>query len=124
MNDYERILGGLLDLARTGADGVRQAAENAAAGARLRLRIGQLEGELEHILTEAGRTVYATHTGSPSDSETLHGLLAEADRIRQELNAARRSLAELRGYAVCPDCGEVWESFHRFCQACGSPLWP
>ena len=124
MSDYESTLQNLWDIARASAAGARQAAENTATRARIRLQIGQLKEEMEELPTEVGRTVYATHTGSLSDSEALHDMLAEIDRVRQELTTGQRSLAELRGYALCPDCGEVNEPKSNFCQACGGSLWP
>ena len=46
-----------------------QGAERLAGGVKLRYEAARVEGEMDEKLMEAGEMVYATHTGSPTESE-------------------------------------------------------
>jgi hypothetical protein len=106
---------------------VRRSAAGAACGVcrktgelvsavRLRQRIAELEREEEARLAEAGRMVYATHTGTPTPTEALLEKLREIDILKAELASLRREDGR------CAACGAVIPEGDRFCRACGRRL--
>ena len=110
-------------------EAVRQTAVNAACGvsrvtgellsaARLRARLAELEEELDERLKEAGRMVYATHTGTPTPSAVLLEKLREIDGLESRITALRRE----SGCRRCAACGGENQSGDAFCRSCGRRL--
>lgn len=69
-----------------------------------------------------GELVYATHRGTPSDSEDIQEILEYVDSLREELEAHQRELRTLAGVRFCPACGEENDGANAFCHNCGQPL--
>ena len=107
------------------ADGALAAARRAgalASSARLRLRRAGLEGRVEGCLAEIGGMVYATHTGHPTDSETLLAKLREIDALRAQIRQLEQEAAGLQGSRACPVCGTPARPGDGFCRECGEKL--
>ena len=109
-------------IAADGAYAVGKQAEELASAARLRLRRSGLEGRVEGCFAEIGRMVYATHTGRPTDSETLLAKLREIDELRAQIARLERETARLRGDRACPACGAPARAGDAFCRECGEKL--
>ena len=116
--DAAAVAGGL---AVGAAEGAGKLAEAVADSARLRLRAATLEGQVEGALMEVGELLYATHTGSPSDSEELQRKLEEIDALKAELAEVQGKLGREAG-KVCPDCGETCCAGDAYCRRCGGKL--
>ena len=82
-------------LAVAAARTVEEKAEEAAGRARLRTEIKDLEEEIRLQMQAVGELVYATHTGTPSDSEDIQEILEYTDGLYQQLAGRRRALREL-----------------------------
>ena len=101
----------LLDTAQRTACGVTAAAADAACGAgerasrawsaaKTRRHLQKIQAEIDGQLKTIGTLMYATHTGTPTDSETLLAHLQEIDRLRLrrrelETELARREPARM-----------------------------
>ena len=123
----------LLDTVRRTASQVGGAAADAAysagkwAGgklhdARRRIRIAALEGRVEGCFAEIGEMLYATHTGTPTESEVLLAKLQEIDALRAQIGQLEQEIARLQGGAVCPFCGAPAQKGDVFCRECGGKL--
>ena len=88
------------------------------ASARLRARLAALEAEVDERLKEAGRMVYATHTGVPTPSVVLLEKLREIDGLEAQITALRRE----SGCWRCTACGGENRSGDIFCRSCGRRL--
>ena len=110
------------DLAADAVYGAGQMADDLLSSAKLRVRAATVEGEIKGKLTEVGRMVYATHTGTPSDSEDIQEILEYTDGLYQQLAGRRRALRGLEGLARFCVCGEENPPENSFCRACGRPL--
>ena len=73
-------------------------------------------------LREVGEMIYATHTGTLTESEVLLAKLQEIDGLRQQIDRLEREIARLQGGAVCPFCGAAARSGDVFCRECGQKL--
>ena len=67
--------------------------------------------------------IYATHTGTLTESEVLLAKLQEIDGLRQQIDRLEREIARLQGGAVCPFCGAAARSGDVFCRECGQKLY-
>ena len=107
---------------RQGAAAVSRKTEDAVLGAKLRRRIRDLEEEIDLQLAEVGALVYATHTGTPSDSQEMQEILTYIDGLFEELEGHERQLRIMAGARFCPACGQENAPEHAFCQDCGKSL--
>ena len=113
---------GAAEAARTGAAIVGQKAEETLACAKLRASIRELKGEIDSQLRSAGELVYATHKGSPSDSDALQAILERLDALYRDLDDAQRELKILKGMVFCDACVAENAATNVYCQECGQPL--
>lgn len=113
---------GAAEAARTGAAIVGQKAEETLACAKLRASIRELKGEIDNQLRSAGELVYATHKGTPSDSDELQAILERLDALNRDLKDAERELKILKGALFCDVCGAENAATNVYCQECGQPL--
>ena len=135
-----------LDLARKSAGTARDAAAEAAevackgaadaayaaqqvgtellATAKVRIRIVELEAEVNTKLRDLGKLLYATHTGTPTESEELLAKLQEIDRLNEELEVLKGGIAkEVPAPApTCPTCHAEVREGDEFCRECGGKL--
>ena len=81
---------GAAEAARAGAAIVGQRAEETLACAKLRTTIQELREDIDRELRTAGQLVYATHQGSPSDSDALQAVLERLDALHWDLDDAER----------------------------------
>mgnify|MGYP000409361667 FL=1 len=120
----------LLDAVQRTASQVGGSAADAAYGmgkragellsvAKLNIRIMDLKGAVSTALREVGEMIYATHTGTPTDSDRLLEKMQEIDGLKARLR-------ELEGepviHLLCPCCGSEVREGDVYCRDCGEKL--
>lgn len=110
------------DTAADAAYGVGKKTESLICAARLRSRLAEVEHEMDGCFREAGKMVYATHTGTPTESDVLVEKLREIDTLMEQAKELRRVLGLQGGSARCPTCGAEAQKGDRFCRECGGGL--
>lgn len=113
------------DTAADAAYGAGKKAEELLSVARVRAKIAGLEGDVRGCLQDAGGLLYATHTGTPTDSEVLLAKLEEIDGLKAQIQALREEEARLQGKEstpVCPTCGAPSQEGDLYCRTCGGKL--
>ena len=113
------------DTAADAAYGAGKKAEELLSVARVRAKIAGLEADVRGCLQDAGGLLYATHTGTPTDSEVLLAKLEEIDGLNAQIQALREEEAHLRGQEstpVCPTCGAPVQEGDLYCRTCGGKL--
>lgn len=87
--------------------------------ARRQLEIADLHAGVNTALRELGELLYATHTGTPTDSDLLLEKMQEIDGLKARLR-------ELEGepviHLLCPCCGREVRPGDIFCRDCGEKL--
>ena len=87
--------------------------------AKRQLEIADLRAGVNVGLRELGELLYATHTGTPTDSELLMENMREIDELKARLR-------ELEGepiiHLICPRCGHEVQPEDVYCRDCGEKL--
>ena len=118
----QKTAGEFADTASDAAYGVRGKAWELASVAKLNIRAAENKAGTGRALREVGEMIYATHTGTLTESEVLLAKLQEIDGLRQQIDRLEREIARLQGGAVCPFCGAAARSGDVFCRECGQKL--
>jgi hypothetical protein len=134
----------LMEAARRGASTVRSVAADAAAdaketaadvayianhmgtellaNAKARIRIVELESQVNAGLRDLGKLLYATHVGTPVASEVMMEKLEEIDRLNAELEVLKGGIAKENPAPSCPTCCAAIQEGDEFCRECGGKL--
>ncbi len=110
------------NLALGGAYLAEQKAEDIWKTAKLRMEANRLDEEIRERLQDVGKYVYATHTGSPSDSDEMHETLQEIDHLKGKLDAVNQKIGRRPEALACPFCGADVQPEDRYCRECGEGL--
>ena len=110
------------DLAADAVYGAGQMADDLLSSAKLRVRAATVEGEINGKLAEVGEMVYATHTGTPTESEELLAKLQEIDGLKAQLADINDALGRQPQAPSCPTCGAAAQEGDGFCRECGGKL--
>ena len=105
------------------AYGVGKKAGELLSVAKLNIRLVDLRAEVNLQLREVGEMVYATHTGTPTESETLLAKLQEIDGLKAQIAAVEAEIGRQHTAAgECPVCGTEPREGDQFCRECGEKL--
>ena len=90
--------------------------------AKLNVRIMERKAAVNAALKEVGEILYATHTGSPSDSEILLAKLQEIDVLKAEIAQMQAQIKKEEEAYACQTCGSTIREDAVFCGECGEKL--
>ena len=110
------------DVAADAAYGVSKKAGELLSVAKLNIRVVELKAEVNTALRELGEMLYATHTGTPTDSEILQAKLREIDDLKAQIAALEAQIGRERAAHTCATCGAVTRDGDDFCRECGGKL--
>ena len=110
------------DAAKTGVKKAGKATEDTVQYAKLKWEEADLESRVRRCLQRVGEMVYATHTGDPTDSDTMQTALEAVDSLKEQIAQKERELQSIRGVTVCTACGAANPTGHVYCSSCGQPL--
>ena len=119
LENVQRTASRVSDVAVDAAYGVGKKAGELLSVAKLNIRLVDLRSEVNLQLREVGEMVYATHTGTPTDSDRLLEKMQEIDGLKARLR-------ELEGepviHLLCPCCGSEVREGDVYCRDCGEKL--
>lgn len=107
------------DVARDAACTVGLGARRLTEAAKRQLEIADLHRERDRCLRELGELLYATHTGTPTDSDLLLKKMEEIDSIRERLRVLEGDPVL---HLLCPRCGREVRPDDVYCGDCGEKL--
>ena len=124
LSSIQYAAGQVSDTAADAAYGVTRQAEVLLSTAKLNILAADVKAQIQSQLRTVGEIIYATHTGTPTDSDVLLAKLQEIDELNArlaELNAllGRRPEAEA---PRCAGCGAPVREGDQFCRECGAKL--
>lgn len=125
LDSVQRTACQVSDAASNAAYGVSKRAGELLSVAKLRINAATLEGRVEGCKAEIGEMIYATHTGTPTDSDILLAKLQEIDELHAQIATLEAEIARLQGTestAICPICGAPTREADVFCRECGGKL--
>ena len=123
LENVQRTASCVSDVAVDAAYGVGKKAGELLSVAKLNIRLVDLRSEVNLQLREVGEMVYATHTGNPTESETLLAKLQEIDGLKAQIAAVEAEIGRQHTAAgECPVCGTEPPEGDQFCRECGEKL--
>ena len=90
--------------------------------AKLNIRIAERKADVNTALRELGELLYATHTGTPTDSEVLLAKMQEIDAMKAEIAEIELLLGKDAETGSCETCGASVQDADIFCRECGDKL--
>jgi len=89
--------------------------------AKLNIRIAERNHAVKGKLQELGELLYATHTGTPTESEVLFAKMEEIDALKAEIAELEAAVGREQKTS-CETCGAEIQEGDSFCRECGDKL--
>lgn len=121
LNSVQRTAIQVGSVADAAAYGVGKKAGELLSVAKLNIQLVDRKAEVNTALREVGEMLYATHTGSPTESEVLLEKLQEIDGLKAEIRKLEAAIGRERA-AICTTCGAAVREGDTFCRECGERL--
>jgi len=126
MNDFLRTAraaaGQAGETAADAAYGVGKKAGELLSVAKLNIQLVDLKAGVNAAMRELGELLYATHTGTPTESEVLQAKLEEIDALKAQIAALEKQLGKEQPQKTCDTCGAPTKEGDAFCRTCGDQL--
>ena len=122
LNAIQRTAGQVSDTAADAAYGVGKKAEALLSTAKLNIRAADLKAQISAQLKTVGEMIYATHTGTPTDSDILQAKLEEIDGLKTQITELEAQIGKEREAHTCATCGAATRDGDDFCRECGGKL--
>ena len=90
--------------------------------AKLNIRIAGRKSDVNTAMRELGEMLYATHTGTPTDSEVLLAKMQEIDAMKAEIADMEAQIGKEIEKPSCETCGAAVQDSDVFCRECGDKL--
>ena len=110
------------ETAADAAYGAGKKATELLSVAKLNIRVIERKRDVNTAMRELGEMLYATHTGMPTDSDTLLAKMQEIDAMKAEIAEMEAQIGKEAEPAVCETCGAVVQEEDAFCRECGGKL--
>ena len=91
-------------------------------GAHLNNPIADFNADVNTSMREVGEMLYATHTGTPTDSDILQAKLEEIDGLKTQIAELEAQIGKEREAHTCATCGAATRDGDDFCRECGGKL--
>ncbi len=125
----EILLEQLKRTAESAKEGVKKAAKNAVKKGnsvvgltKMYVSISETEESIKNEYAKIGKIVYDGYSDEKSAADDISKLCGRIDKLKAELETMRKRVAELRGKALCPECGAYNDENASFCSECGAPI--
>ena len=122
LDSVQRTASQMGDMASDAAYGAGRKAEELLSVAKLNIRVASLRADVNVALREVGEMLYATHTGTPTDSEILLAKLEEIDGLNAQISGLEAQIGKERAAHTCSTCGATAQDGDQFCRECGGKL--
>lgn len=99
----------------------KKAGELVGAG-KLRLKVFDLNAEIDALYKQIGKQVYLHHTGAQIDEQELQSALDAIDEKFAAIASAKGELDARKATVTCPACGRECDRDDAFCRVCGQSL--
>ena len=110
------------DTAADMAYGVGKQTEELLSVAKPNIRTVDVKAEVNTSMREVGEMLYATHTGTPTDSDILQAKLEEIDGLKTQIAELEAQIGKEREAHTCATCGAATRDGDDFCRECGGKL--
>jgi hypothetical protein len=120
LDKIRQTAGSAAEVAGDAAYGVGKKTSQLLSVGKMNMQIADLRSQIGQQLQEAGRMIYATHTGCPTDSDALLEKLREIDGLYVRIDELEKEIRQAEKKApVCAYCGGRVREEDLFCRHCG-----
>ena len=116
MEFFEEIGRNIVKLGEVTVQKTKEVAEFTKANAK----ILELQNKLEKAYAAVGKKYVEEHPAN--EEEALHALVEKVYALEDRIKELRKQLQNLKGTAVCQECGATCSSEAVFCSKCGAEL--
>lgn len=117
MNEF---LDNAIDKAKEVFDVACKKTEQAVVVSKQRFDIASMETKREKVYASLGKICFKEM--KDTDNSEIAQLIADIEKINEDIETARLQLAEIKNKRICPNCGQTIEKISVFCNFCGEKL--
>ena len=101
---------------------VAETSNNLYNTARLSLKISKLKTNINECYRKMGEICYKNYQGKETSEEDAENLCVQIDKINERIARLSAEIAELKGCAVCENCGAEIQKDSSYCAKCGAEV--